>query len=83
MTIKNELKARWTNETPKFWKKVQKAGIICAALGGAIATAPIALPAVAVTASGYLATVGVVASILSKLTVADSTVLEDTTEVKN
>lgn len=83
MTIKNKLKARWNNESPSFWKKVQKIGVVCAALGGAIATAPIALPAVAVTISGYLATAGVVAGVLAKLTVADSSVLEDTPEVQD
>lgn len=82
MTIKNKLKARWNNESPSFWKKVQKVGIVCAALGGAIATAPISLPAAAVTVSGYLATAGVVAGILAKLTVADSSVLEDTPVVE-
>ena len=79
----NKLKDRWNAPTPDFWKKVQKVGIVCAALGGAIATAPISLPAIAVTVSGYLATAGVVAGILAKLTVADSSVLEDTPVVQD
>ena len=80
MTLKEEVKIRWKSETPLFWKKVQKVGIICAAVGGAIAAAPIALPGVVVVAAGYLTTAGVVASLISKFTVADSSVL---TEEKN
>ena len=65
MNMKQRIKA----ETPSFWKKVQKIGIVVAALGGAIATAPIALPAAIVTLGGYLATAGAITGILSQLTV--------------
>ena len=65
MTIKQRLNAK----TPSFWKKVQKVGIAVAALGGAIMTAPIALPASIVAIGGYLATAGAITGILSQLTV--------------
>jgi ABC-type xylose transport system permease subunit len=65
------IKQRWKAETPDFWKKVQKIGLISAALGGAIATAPVSLPAAVVTFGGYLLTAGAMAGILSKLTVKD------------
>ena len=71
------MKQRIKAETPSFWKKVQKIGIVVAALGGAIATAPIALPAAIVALGGYLATAGAVTGILSQLTVEDNTVKEE------
>ncbi|WMN08076.1 DUF5675 family protein [Marivirga arenosa] len=48
--------------TPKFFKKLRTAGLILAAIGGAILSAPISLSAGVITAAGYL-TVG--ASVLS------------------
>lgn len=71
------MKQRFKAKTPSFWKKVQKIGIVVAALGGAIATAPIALPAAIVALGGYLATAGAVTGILSQLTVEDNTVKEE------
>lgn len=65
------MRERFKAKTPSFWKKVQKIGIVVAALGGAIATAPVALPAAIVTLGGYLATAGAVTGILSQLTVED------------
>lgn len=71
------MRQRFKAKTPSFWKKVQKIGIVVAALGGAIATAPIALPAAIVALGGYLATAGAVTGILSQLTVEDNTVKEE------
>jgi ABC-type xylose transport system permease subunit len=71
------LKDRWTAKTPTFWKKVQRVGLVAGALGAAIIAAPIALPAVLVTASGYLVAVGGVTAALSQLTVEDKKELED------
>jgi uncharacterized membrane protein HdeD (DUF308 family) len=71
------LKDRWSAKTPTFWKKVQRIGIVAGALGAAIIAAPIALPAVLVTASGYLVAVGGVTAALSQLTVEDKKELED------
>jgi ABC-type xylose transport system permease subunit len=66
------LKDRWSAKTPTFWKKVQRVGIVAGALGAALIAAPIALPAVLVTASGYLVAAGGVTAALSQLTVEDS-----------
>ena len=63
-----ELKERWLSKTPKFWKKVQRVGIIAGAVGAAIIAAPVALPAALITASGYLNAVGGVVATLSQLT---------------
>lgn len=71
------LKDRWSSKTPTFWKKVQRVGLVAGALGAALIAAPIALPAVLVTASGYLVAVGGVTAALSQLTVEDKKELED------
>lgn len=55
--------------SPQFFRKLQRIAIACTAISAAILTAPVALPATLVTASGYLAAAGAVAATLSKLTV--------------
>ena len=67
-----ELKKRWNAKTPDFWKKVQKIGIACGAIGAAIVAAPVALPAAIITAGGYLIAVGGVTATLSQLTKDDA-----------
>jgi hypothetical protein len=32
-----ELKERWLSKTPKFWKKVQRVGLVAGALGAGLA----------------------------------------------
>ena len=66
------LRDRWCAKTPKFWRKVQKISIIIGAVAGVIISAPIALPAVVVTLSGYAITAGTVAATLSQLTIEDN-----------
>ncbi len=66
-----EIKKRWNSKTPTFWKKVQRIGLVAGALGAALVAAPITLPAVLVSASGYLIAVGGVTAALSQLTVED------------
>jgi uncharacterized membrane protein HdeD (DUF308 family) len=70
------LKERWNAKTPKFWKKVQRIGLVAGALGAAIIAAPIALPVALVTTGGYLVAVGGVTAALSQLTVEDKKDLE-------
>jgi uncharacterized membrane protein HdeD (DUF308 family) len=70
------LKKRWNAKTPKFWKQVQRIGIVCGAVGAAIVAAPVTLPAAIVAASGYLIAVGGVTATLSQLTVEDTKDLE-------
>jgi ABC-type xylose transport system permease subunit len=72
------LKDRWNAKTPKFWKRVRNIAITLGAIAGVILTAPVSLPAVVITAAGYLATAGTVAATLSQLTVEDSNQLEET-----
>lgn len=68
-----EIAKRWKSETPKFWKKVRRIGITVGAVGGVLATAPVALPAGLVTIGGYLVTAGSLTAALSQLTVKDNT----------
>ena len=68
MRRKSEIEKRWKSETPKFWKKIQKIGITSVAVGTFLATAPIALPTVVITLSGYLIVGGTLTGILSQLT---------------
>ncbi|MGK9123936.1 hypothetical protein M1D52_07440 [Olivibacter sp. SA151] len=70
----NEITDRIKSPTPKFFKKIRTIGLALGAIGGALLTAPITLPATVVTIAGYLATAGIVAS-------AISTVAKDDTRV--
>ena len=63
------LQQRWSSKTPTFWKKMKKIGIIAGTIGGIIIASPIALPALLVSASGYLILAGTVTATLSQLTV--------------
>ena len=57
--------------TPKFFKLLRSVGIIVATIGGAILTAPIALPAALLSVGGYLTVAGGVISAISQITVDD------------
>jgi hypothetical protein len=67
------LKERWNAETPKFWKKVQRIAIIAGTVAGLIIAAPISLPAVIVTAAGYVVAVGTAVATTAQLTKVDNT----------
>ena len=77
------LMKRWKAKTPNFWKKVQKVGLAVGAIGGAILTAPISLPAIVITTAGYLVTAGAVTAAVSQLTVENPKDLEDGKKEKN
>ena len=52
--------------TPKWFKIIRTIGITLTAVGGAILTAPIALPATIVTVGGYLILGGTVATAIAQ-----------------
>ena len=58
MSIKDRIKA----PTPRFYKKLRNAGLIAVAIGTAIITGPIALPALLIKLAGYLTVAGTVTS---------------------
>jgi ABC-type xylose transport system permease subunit len=70
MNIINRVKA----PTPKFFKVLRNIGLTLAAAGGAILTAPIALPVAVVTMGGYLVVAGSIMSAVSQATVTDQEV---------
>jgi uncharacterized membrane protein HdeD (DUF308 family) len=55
--------------TPKFFRVLRNIGLVLAGVGATIMTAPVALPAVMVTAAGYLVVGGGVMSAISQITV--------------
>ncbi|MDQ0478034.1 MULTISPECIES: hypothetical protein [Chryseobacterium] len=55
--------------TPRFFRKIRNAGLLLTAVSGAVLTAPVALPAVLITAAGYLAIAGAIASAISQTAV--------------
>ncbi|MEW5676022.1 hypothetical protein ABGT15_06875 [Flavobacterium enshiense] len=57
--------------TPKFFKVLRSVGLALLTVSGVIATAPVSLPAVIVTVSGYVAVAGSVLSAVSQITVDD------------
>lgn len=65
------LQQRIQSPTPKFFKKIRTLGLLLAALSAAILTAPVALPAAVVTAAGYLAVAGSVASAVSQTAIEE------------
>ena len=73
-----KIKDRIKSESPQLFKRITNICLIIGAIGGAIATAPIALPAVLITASGYMITAGAIGATVSKLTVKDKAESNDT-----
>ena len=55
--------------TPRFFKKIRNIGLVLTAVSGVIATAPVSLPALLVSAAGYLAVAGGIASAVSQTAV--------------
>ena len=65
---KKTIKERWNAKTPKFWKKVQRIGIVAGTVGAILLAAPVALPAAIITGAGYLVAIGGATATLSQLT---------------
>jgi hypothetical protein len=66
-----EVRTRWNSPTPKFWKKLQRVGIVAASIATIIATAPVSLPAAIVAGGGYLAVAGGAIATVAQLAVED------------
>jgi len=64
MTIQERLK----QSTPGFFKKIRNIGLVLAAAGTALLTAPVALPAAVISIAGYLVVAGSVAAAVSQAT---------------
>ncbi|MDY0090586.1 MAG: hypothetical protein RBR78_09495 [Flavobacteriaceae bacterium] len=57
---------RVTAPTPKWFKIIRTVGIALTAVGGAILTAPVALPTTIVTVAGYVLLGGTVATAIAQ-----------------
>ena len=64
-----KLVKRIQEPTPKFFRKLRNIGLALTAVSGVIATAPVSLPALVVSVSGYLAVAGGIASAVSQAAV--------------
>ena len=71
MEEKTSLIDRILADTPRFFKRLRNIGLALGAIGAAIIGAPVALPAIVVTAGGYLVTAGLVAAGLSQTAKVD------------
>jgi hypothetical protein len=58
--------SRMQESTPSFFKKVRNAGLAVGAIGAAILTIPVTLPAILIKVAGYLAVAGAVAGGVSQ-----------------
>lgn len=63
--MKNEIIERVKAPTPNFFKKVRSIGLTVGAVGTALLSAPVSLPAAVLTLAGYMVAAGLVASVLS------------------
>jgi hypothetical protein len=59
---------RAKSPTPNFFKRLRTFGLAIAAIGAAIVTAPISLPAAIVSIGGYLAVAGTIIGAVSQIT---------------
>ncbi len=62
MKVRDRIKA----PTPRFFRTLRNAGLILAAIGGALISAPVTLPVGLVTLAGYAIVAGGVASAVSQ-----------------
>ena len=66
---------RLQEPTPRFFQKIRNLGLLLTAVGGAIATAPVALPVMLTTIAGYVMVAGAIASAISQTAVEDNRLL--------
>ena len=59
---------RAKSPTPNFFKQLRNIGLAIAAIGAAIVTSPISLPAAIVSIGGYFAVAGAVIGAVSQIT---------------
>jgi hypothetical protein len=57
--------------TPTFFKRIRNMGLAMGAIGAALLSAPITLPAAIISVAGYMATAGLVASAISQVVYQD------------
>ena len=70
MNFFTELSNRWTENSPKFFKKLQYIGLYLASVGGGLTAIP-GVPEKLSQIGGYLLTAGAVIAVIAKLPVKD------------
>lgn len=73
----NQFFKRLTTKSPKFFVRLQNAGLIIGGIGAAIVAFPLALPAVVVTVGSYAIAVGASIATIAKLPVQNVEDLND------
>lgn len=72
MNVFTEVKNRAVAPTPPFFQHLKKIGLMLAAIGTAVLTAPGAVPEVLLTYAGHAITAGTILVSICQLTVDDS-----------
>jgi hypothetical protein len=72
MNLLNEVKYRTLAPTPPFFQKLKKAGLLIAAVGIAVMTAPGLVPELIQQVAGYAITAGTILVSICQLTVDES-----------
>jgi hypothetical protein len=65
----NNVITRMQQPTPGFFKKIRNISLVLGAIGAAIVSAPVALPALLLKIAGYLVVAGTVAGTVSQAAV--------------
>lgn len=76
LNIVNRVKA----PTPRLFKTLRTIGLVMAAVGGTIITAPVSIPLVLINIAGYLTVAGGVLTAVSQITVDESKLKEEADE---
>jgi hypothetical protein len=71
MNLLTEIQSRAAAPTPPFFQLLKKLGLLLAAIGTAVLTAPGAVPEVLLTYSGHAITAGTILVSICQLTVDD------------
>ncbi|MDG1275666.1 MAG: hypothetical protein P8O16_00195 [Algoriphagus sp.] len=72
MNILNEIKNRAMAPTPPFFQLLKRIGLVVAAVGTAVLTAPGTVPVILLTWAGHAITAGTILVTISQLTVEES-----------
>lgn len=68
--------------TPPFFRKLRNLGLVLAAAGTAIVTAPVSMPALAITVAGYCIATGSVVTAISQMAVTEDPAKKESSRKK-
>ncbi|MBE9170940.1 hypothetical protein IQ238_26650 [Pleurocapsales cyanobacterium LEGE 06147] len=76
MGLLSEIKQRAMAPTPPFFKKLKRIGLVVAAVGTAVLTAPGSIPAALLLWAGHAVTAGTILVTITQLTVDENSLEE-------